>query len=162
MNFQKKNFSLSLVIVSFIFYFLSFCTLLDNKSKVEVSSILQVCLGLASTIISAIFYFKEEVDSKRILISLSFLTASLICGNIVNSTEWTFLRVGNIVVFLIPLILFAISFTNKKIEQFVGISFIAMCIYCTYLAFAASNLIYAGAAALYIAFSIKLFNNKEE
>ncbi len=161
MNFQKKNFPLALVIVSFIFYLLSFCSLLDN-STADAGSTLQICLGLAAAIISIIFYFKEDVNSKKVFISLSFLTASLVCGNITNSTEWTFLRVGNIVLFLIPLILFAISFANKKIEQFVGISFIVMCIICTYFAIAASNLIYAGAAALFIAFSIKLFNNKEE
>ncbi len=161
MNFQKKKIPLALVIVSFIFYFLCFCALLDSP-KAEVNSILQVCLGLTATIISTIFYFKEDVNSKKILISLSFLTASLVCGNIVSLTEWTFLRVGTIAAFLIPLILFAISFANKKVKQFVGISFIVMCILCTYLSIAASNYIYAGAAALFIAFSIKLFNNKEE
>lgn len=161
MSLKKKNFSLVLAIVAFILYFLEFCALLD-RSTVPVISILEICLGLAAAIISVIFFFKETIDSKKILISLSLLTVSLICGNITDLTNWTFVRVGRILVFLIPLILFAISFANKKIEQFVGISFIVMCILCTYFALAASNIIYASAASLFIAFSMKLFNNKEE
>lgn len=161
MSLQKKNITLALAIVSFIFYFLGFCKLLDS-STVEVMPIIQICLGLTATIISIIFFFKGNMDAKKILISLSFLSASLICGNIVNLTDWTFVRVGYILVFLIPLILFAISFTNKKAEQVVGISFIVMCVFCTYLSVAIGDFIYASAAALFIAFSMKLFNNKEE
>lgn len=160
MSLKKKNFSLALAIAAFILYFFGFCALLD-MATVPVISIIEICLGLASAIISAIFFFKETMDSKKILISLSLLTVSLICGNITDLTSWTFAGVGRILVFLIPLILFAISFANKKIEQFVGISFIVMCILCTYFAFS-GNFIYASAAALFIAFSMKLFNNKEE
>lgn len=161
MNFQKKSFPLALAIVSFIFYFFGFCSLLDSSS-VEVNSSLQILLGLTATILSIIFFIKGNMDAKRMMISLSFLVASLICGNIANLTDWTFLRVGNILVFLIPLILFAISFSNKKMEQVVGISFIVMCVLCAYFSIAAGSLIYASAAALYIAFSMKLFNKMED
>lgn len=160
MNFRKKNLSLALVIVSFIFYFLNFCTLLDN-STLGINLLIQICLGLAATIISTIFFFKEDTKSTKIFLALCFLTASLLCGNI-QQDNWTFVGIGNIVIFLIPLILFAISFSNKKIVQFVSLSFIVMCILCTYLALVSENTTYAGAAALFIAFSLKLFNNKEE
>lgn len=161
MSFLKKNLPLALAIVSFVFYFLGFCTLLDS-STVTDHSIAQIGFGLTASILSIIFYWKRNMDEKKILLSLSFLTASLICGSVSGITYLNFETAGNILIFLIPLILLAISLANKKMKPAVGIGFIVLCILCTYLSITASAPIYASAAALYIAFSMKLFDYKEE
>ncbi len=161
MSFLKKNLPLALAIVSFVFYFLGVCTLLDH-SAVTDQSIAQIGFGLTASILSIIFYWKGNMDEKKMLLSLSFLTASLIFDHFSTITYLSFETAGNLLVFLIPLILLAISLANKKMKPAVGIGFIVLCILCTYLSITVSDSFYASAAALYVAFSMKLFDHKEE